>query len=122
MAICCPHCGGPVPSKSVLLSASGVGRYFHCSGCRRRLSVSNGRKAVFAGAIVLALIGSYALRILLHSRLAWLGFPTSVLASSVLLCWHARLRIVDIATRWFSIVEFGILGLVAGVLGYAVFP
>lgn len=119
MASSCPHCGGPVSPKSVLLSASGVGRYFVCSGCRRRLSVSHGWKAVFSGALLLALVGSYVLRIMLHSRLAWFGFPVAVLALSVVLCWHARLRVVDLATRWFSIIEFGMVGLLVCVVVYA---
>jgi hypothetical protein len=104
---------------SVLLSTSGVGRYFVCGGCKRRLSVSKGRKAVLAGATLLALIGSYALRIMLHSRLMYFGFPITVLASSLVLCWHARLRVVDIATRWFSIIEFGIVGLMVCAMAYA---
>ena len=91
-------------------------------GCRRRLSVGRGRKTIYAGFILLSLIGSCAYSVRENSSLPYLAFPIVALLASLLVCWGARLHIIDCRTRWFSMFHFGILGLVVGVLGYAAVP
>ncbi|HEV2607040.1 MAG TPA: hypothetical protein VGT79_03565 [Xanthomonadaceae bacterium] len=122
MASSCPHCGGGIPIASLMRSTSGVGRYFHCMGCRRRLSVGYGRKVAYASVVLLSLIGSCAYSVRENSSLLYLVFPIVAMLASLLVCWRARLRIVDCGSRWFSMLHFGILGLVVGVLGYAIVP
>jgi hypothetical protein len=101
-------------------STSGVGRYFHCMGCRRRLSVGNGRKAAYASVVLLSLIFSCAYSVRENSSLLYLAFPIVAMLASLVVCWRARLRIVNFGSRWFSVLHFGILGLIVGVLGYAI--
>jgi hypothetical protein len=122
MASSCPHCGGGIPISSLMRSTSGIGRYFHCVGCSRRLSVSNRRKAVYAGFVLLWIIASCAYSVRENSSLPCMFLPIAAVLASLLICWDARLHIVDIGERWFSMFHFGILGLMVGALGYAVIP
>jgi len=103
-------------------STSGIGRYFHCMGCRRRLSVGDGRKAVYTGLVLLSLLCCSLYGFKRNTSLPYLVFPIVAMLASLLVSWHARLRIVDCGARWFSMVHFGIMGLVVGALGYAVIP
>jgi hypothetical protein len=106
----------------MLRSVNGVGRYFHCMGCSRRLSVGGGRKAVCACLVVLLLIGTCLYGAKTNSPLPYLAFPILAALASLLVCWHARLRIVDCGERWFSMFYFGIMGLIVGAFGYAIIP
>jgi hypothetical protein len=106
----------------LLQSVSGIGRYFHCKGCRRRLSFSNRRKAVFVGVVLLGLVSCCVLSVRQNSGLPYLGLPIVAMLAAVLVCWRARLRIVDFGAHWFSMLNFGLLGLIVGMLGYAVLP
>ena len=103
-------------------STSGIGRYFHCMGCRRRLSVGKGRKAIYASVVLLSLIGSCAYGARENTSLPYLFLPIVALLASLLVCWRAPLRVVDCRSRWFSMFSFGIIGLVVGALGYAIVP
>ncbi len=109
MAQRCPHCRNIIPTPLLLLSASGLDRYFNCLGCMRRLSVSVGWKIACICVSLIALMLCCAVSVEESSWLPYLALPVILLMMALMVRHLASIRIVASPPRWIPLLNFMVL-------------
>jgi hypothetical protein len=119
MNSCCPHCGGKLPTASLLRSATGIVRYFDCQRCMRHLSVSSRCKIAYASILALTLVSCSAYDFEKSSHAPFLGFPIVAVLASLAVCRRARVRRFHSSSMWALMLNYGILGLALCAVSFA---